>query len=385
MPISVLYLITDLNIGGTEKMLYETVKRLDKTKYLPVVCSLKSYGYYAKKISEENIEVKNFNIHKTFGFFLPIGFLKVILEIKRLIKERNAAIVHTFLFQANIIGKISVWLSGLKIPVISSIRVMEKQKKWHLFFEKLTSDISTKFLVNSNALKNFLIEKKVAPSEKIEVIYNGIDVENLTTGDRDKIFKEFNVSPESTLIVTCGRLHKQKGIEFLIDALSSLTFSPSHFFTLLIIGDGPERKNLERKVKKLGLEKKVIFTGWRTDSQKIISCCDIFILPSLWEGTPNVILEAMAYGKPIIATSVGGVPELITHMVDGVLVPPGDTPALANAIQFVVSNKEKAIEFGKKAKEKISQKFRIEKMIQETENFYGRLNLYENNNSNASI
>ncbi len=369
----ILYLITDLNIGGTEKMLYELIKRLDRNKFDPVVCGLKSHGYYAEKIENRGISLITLNIDK--GISLLNNFLAIFCLVK-IIREEKIKLLHTFLFRANFIGRIAGRLAGVR-NVISSVRVVEKEKKYHLFFERITSFLSDKFIVNSATLKQFVSEKMKINPQKIEIIYNGIDFSNLPKVE-DKIKRQELAYRENDILIgTAGRLHKQKGIIYFLKAAKILTQSLNYpiaqSLRFLIIGDGPEKKNLQSEISNLQLENMVQLLGWRTDAQEIISILDIFVLPSLWEGTPNVVLEALAYARPVVATEVGGVPEIIEDGVQGLLVKPANVQTLVEAIARLSKNREEAKEMGEKGREKVEKFFTIATMIKETERIYNQL------------
>ena len=289
------------------------------------------------------------------------------MKLSKIIHKEKIDIVHSWLFQANIISRISARLAGVN-RVISSVRVMEQEKKWQLSIERITSNLCKKIIVNSRALKNFLLEKNVADSEKIEVIYNGIEVSE--NSDKRNIFKELGLKENEKIIGTVGRLHKQKGIEYFLESAKIILPSVGFPLKFIIVGDGPERKKLESKARRLGIKNEVLFTGIREDAINLISIMDIFVLPSLWEGTPNVVLEAMLWGKPVISTEVGGVPELIENQVDGILVKPGNPVALADAVLQALKNERESIQMGIRAKEKVKKYFSIEKMVEQTEKLY---------------
>lgn len=384
MAIPVLYVITDLNIGGTEKMLYETVIRLDKARYMPVVCSLKETGYYAEQLAKNGIEVIGFRTGNSLLSVLKL--IIVIFKLSGVIYKRKVRIVHTYLTRANVIGRLAVLIvklfSSEKIKVISSVRVIEQEKKYHILFEKLTSNISDRFIVNSNALKEFVVREMKFDSAKVNVVYNGIDLSNLPVADIDKKRMELGLSHGDTAICAIGRLHKQKGMEYLIKA-ASLTgkMLPDISLKYIIVGDGPEKKELQKLIYELNLLNNVILAGWKTDILEIISAIDILVLPSLWEGTPNVILEAMAYNKPVIATAVGGVPEIINDRETGILVNPGNPEELAEKIVYLVKNNQIAEGLAAKGKESVKKYFSISTMVRETETIYQELtnkNYHEN-------
>ena len=364
---NILYVVTSLDVGGTQKMLYETIKNMDRDKYQIVVCSLKKGGIYGKILSDLDIKIISLKMNNRSGLLNIFIFIPSVLKLSKIIHKEKIDIVHSWLFQANIISRISARLAGVN-RVISSVRVMEQEKKWQLFIERITSNLCKKIIVNSRALKNFLLEKNVADSEKIEVIYNGIEVSE--NSDKRNIFKELGLKENEKIIGTVGRLHKQKGIEYFLESAKIILPSVGFSLKFIIVGDGPERKKLESKARRLGIKNEVLFTGIREDAINLISIMDIFVLPSLWEGTPNVVLEAMLWGKPVISTEVGGVPELIENQVDGILVKPGNPVALADAVLQALKNERESIQMGIRAKEKVKKYFSIEKMVEQTEKLY---------------
>jgi len=364
---NILYVVTSLDVGGTQKMLYETIKNMDRDKYQIVVCSLKKGGIYGKILSDLDIKIISLKMNNRSGLLNIFIFIPSVLKLSKIIHKEKIDIVHSWLFQANIISRISARLAGVN-RVISSVRVMEQEKKWQLSIERITSNLCKKIIVNSRALKNFLLERNVADGEKIEVIYNGIEVSENT--DKRKIFKELGLKENEKIIGTVGRLHKQKGIEYFLESAKIILPSVGFSLKFIIVGDGPERKKLESKARRLGIKNEVLFTGIREDAINLISIMDIFVLPSLWEGTPNVVLEAMLWGKPVISTEVGGVPELIENQVDGILVKPGNPVALADAVLQALKNERESIQMGIRAKEKVKKYFSIEKMVEQTEKLY---------------
>ena len=364
---NILYVVTSLDVGGTQKMLYETIKNMDRDKYQIVVCSLKKGGIYGKILSDLDIKIISLKMNNRSGLLNIFIFIPSVLKLSKIIHKEKIDIVHSWLFQANIISRISARLAGVN-RVISSVRVMEQEKKWQLSIERITSNLCKKIIVNSRALKNFLLEKNVADSEKIEVIYNGIEVSE--NSDKRNIFKELGLKENEKIIGTVGRLHKQKGIEYFLESAKIILPSVGFSLKFIIVGDGPERKKLESKARRLGIKNEVLFTGIREDAINLISIMDIFVLPSLWEGTPNVVLEAMLWGKPVISTEVGGVPELIENQVDGILVKPGNPVALADAVLQALKNERESIQMGIRAKEKVKKYFSIEKMVEQTEKLY---------------
>ncbi|OGS22834.1 MAG: hypothetical protein A2252_06150 [Elusimicrobia bacterium RIFOXYA2_FULL_39_19] len=366
---NILYIITDLNIGGTEKMLFETIAGLDKEECKPVVVALKEAGFYADKLKSAGITVYAFDIYKYGFLLLPFAVISAILTIRKIARENTVSIIHTYLFQANIIARLA-FMTGKRPKLIASIRVMEEQKKWQLFFDKLTSKICDLLIVNSEALKKFLINSSTYPEKLIRVVYNGIEPIAVTITTTN----EYKTNPDTFVLSSVGRLHKQKGFEYLLEAVAQISASdPAIDFKLVIAGNGPLMKSLQNKASALNIKNKVVFTGWLTDVPQLLSKTDIFILPSLWEGTPNVILEAMIARKPVVATRVGGIPEIIKDNQSGLLVAPTDSKDLAEKIKYLIKNNDKALALGKAANETVLNRFSMKTMVSETENLYRRL------------
>jgi glycosyltransferase involved in cell wall biosynthesis len=374
---NILYLITDLNYGGTEKVLSQIINGLDKTRYAARVCSLKSDGYYARKIARDGVPVRTFDVYRYGKLGAVIRMVHVVSRLAVFVKGNKIDVIHSFLFQANMVAKIVGLVTGCR--VITSVRVMEQQKKWQLTVEKLTKSLSERILVNSVALKSFVLYNMKVPDSKVKVVYNGVDTGRTPDpAGRKSKRAEFGLAEQDVLVGTVGRLHKQKGVEFFISAAKDvLSVNPKIKF--MVVGDGPEKVFLADKSRQLGIEKNVIFTGQRDDAAELISVMDIFVLASLWEGTPNVILESMGYGIPVISTNVGGVAELIQDNVTGLLVEPGNAKALAVKIMLLLTNRGVASKISTAAKQTVIDKFSVARMVKET------VLLYENNSGVAGV
>lgn len=366
--IRIVYIITSTGIGGAEKILYYTVTGLDRTKYSISVCSLKEKGEIAKELESDGIKVHCLYMAKKEGF---IGWLSSIVTLFRLffyLKKLRPTIVHSFLFRANILARIAGYLIGVPI-VISSVRVMGGEGKYFHYLERITSFMVDHYITVSESVKKHLIQHSQIPGGKISVIYNGVGMTNQNPLQTRNLKKPLEIENEGEIIITVGRLHAQKGHCYLLQAIAKAGKKVPKI-KLIIIGEGEEENNLKNLVKSLDLKDKIIFAGLRGDVEKIFPIAELFILPSLWEGMPNAILEAMAAGKPIVATKVGGVPELVVHGETGILVPPEDSDALASAIIGLLRDKLKAKKMGEAGRMRVEEHFNISKTIKETEYIY---------------
>jgi glycosyltransferase involved in cell wall biosynthesis len=229
-----------------------------------------------------------------------------------------------------------------------------------------------KVIAICKSMKDTLVDAYRMPSGKIAVVYNGIDAAALErdAASKEKLRQELRVREKGLVVTSMGRLAKQKGHAYLIVALEKLV-NEFPLVTLLLVGEGPLRKALEAEVNRKGLAKHVIFTGFREDFRDILSITDVFVLPSLDEGFPFMIIESMAACNPVVATSVGGVPEAVIDNETGILVLPRDADALAAAIRSLLGDVAQRNEMGEKGRRRVTALFSKEKMVRETFALYG--------------
>ena len=369
--IKILFIITSSGIGGAEKILCYTATGLDYNKYDISVCSLKKKGEIAADLEKRGIEVCCLHMG---GRESSLGWLSSIIALIRLFPyliRIRPTIIHSFLFRANILARIAGYLTGIPI-IISSVRVMGGEKKYFHYVEMITSFMVDHYVAVSESVKRYIIDKSRISNEKISVIYNGVNIKSQDNTYGQKVKVPLTIENEDRILMTVGRLHKQKGHCYLIQAVSKVR-KEFPKVKLLVTGEGEEENNLKKLVKSLDLTNEVIFAGLRSDIEGILPMAEIFILSSLWEGLPNALLEAMAAGKPVVATKVGGIPEIVVHGETGILIHPRDHDALAIAIIDLLQNRLKAKDMGEAGRIRAGKRFSIYKMIEKTENLYQEL------------
>jgi len=219
----------------------------------------------------------------------------------------------------------------------------------------------------------FAVAREGVVADRATVIPNGI---NFSAWERFPDTRtaraELDLPPDASVIGTVGRLHAQKGHDFLLSAAAKvLERIPEAVF--LVAGYGPLRERLEARSAELGVASNVRFLGYRKDVQRILAALDVFVLPSLWEGMSNAILEAMAASKPVVATAVDGNVEQVVDGETGRLVPPADAEALADALIELAADSEKAREMGIRGRQYVEQKFPLSKMTAAYLDLYSRL------------
>jgi glycosyltransferase involved in cell wall biosynthesis len=363
-PVNILHVISKLPVGGVENQLSMILRKYDKKKFCPFVCSLSDKGEIGKEIEDYGIEV------------IPLHKLKhrfdwtIVKDIYNLIKERDIKIVRTHQYHANLYGRLSALLAKVPCIVASVHNVYTIDRKLHRrMINRFLARFTDKIVAVSEIVKKDILKYDGLREDKVTVIYNGIDTDRLLNKDGNVIRSEFNISSDVPVTGTIGRLTLQKGQKYLIEAVSIIKEKFPKIM-LLIVGDGPMKDELQNYAKALGLNEHVIFTGSRRDVPTFLAAMDIFVLPSLWEGLPNALLEAMASGKSIIATDIPPVREAINSEKEGILVPARNSSAIASSIEFLLVNKTFAVIFGNNAQERAYSDFNITTTVDKYTNLY---------------
>lgn len=350
MPKKILYLITDLQIGGAEKQLFELVQGLDKTRFTPFVCGLKGWGKMAQKFKEAGFPVFICSMPDN-PFYHPLAACLSLIKLVKLFIDIKPDVVHTFLFRANFVGRLVNRIAGAR-PLVSTVGVWD-ERTIPLFLERLTIGWANLITCNSQAISGYFQKATRCPGSVLRVVPNGVDASLFieARSKREEIRGKLNIGPSQELILSAGRLDKQKGFSYLIEAFSRLVKTYPGV-CLFIAGEGPLRKILEQEIARKRLDRSVRLLGLREDIPELMAASDIFVLPSLWEGSPNVILEAMASGLAIVATKVAGVPELIKEGAEGLLASPADSQALTVALERLLKDGRLRARLGQSALEK---------------------------------
>jgi len=314
-PTPIALCITDLDPGGAEKALVQVVTRLDRTQWAPVVYCLGPRAELADVLEAAGIETHCLNARRRD--------VSVVLRLARLLKRQRPALIQTFLFHANIAGRFAARIA--KVPVVvSGIRVAERQKDWHLWLEWLTKRFVTHHVAVSHSVAEFTSRELRLAKDRVSVIRNGVDgrlFANASPAD----LGQFSIPPTASTLLFVGRLHVQKGVSDLLEAMWELVDEEKRDVHLLIVGEGPEQEKLQASVRWTPFAERVHWLGHRRDVASLMKASTLLVLPSLWEGMPNVVLEAMAAGLPVVATDVDGSAELVKD---------GETGWLCNAGHF---------------------------------------------------
>lgn len=305
------------------------------------------------------------------GFLRP-STLRQQLRFAAYLKHEAIDIVHAYGFYPIVFSVPVARLAGSQV-VLASIR--DSGDPWtraQRLVQMCASRMAHCILVNATAVRARLRAEGHA-RRAIAVIRNGVDVDRFAPRPADEALRStLGLPPRAPLVVAVSRLNPMKGIDDYLKAIALLAgrYAQARF---VIVGDGASRRELEKQAHRLGLAGRVVFTGTRLDVAAILSQATISVAPSLSEGLSNVVLESMAAGVPVVATRVGGTPEILDDGVTGLLVPPCDASALAGAIGRLLGNEALARRLGEAARARAVNRFSMHHMVRQTEGLYRAL------------
>jgi glycosyltransferase involved in cell wall biosynthesis len=353
------FCITDLDVGGAERTLVELVTRVDRNRIDPVVYCLKPQpeadeASCLPRLREAGVVVHFLNARRSWRL------LSVIRRLRRLLADQGPDLIQTFMFHANLVGRIAARRAGVR-RVVSGIRVAERHCRWHLWADRLTTGLVDRHVCVSQAVARFSADRGGLPAARLVVIPNGIDA-GAYPADRPAALDSCGVGAGRRLVTYVGRLDRQKGVRWLVGA-APRWLNRLRDCDLLLVGKGPDRAALELLCEQRGISKRVRFAGWRGDVPAILAASASLVLPSRWEGMPNVVLEAMASRLPVLATDVEGVRELLGDEADPQTVPYGDTEAFVKKLLALMSERELARQLGRKNRLRVETEFTLDRMV----------------------
>jgi glycosyltransferase involved in cell wall biosynthesis len=316
-------------VGGAEAQLVRLAARLVDHGDDVILVSLLPTQAYEKEMAELGVPI----VELRGGRVRSAAY---ILEARRILKEFRPDVVVSFLYQANVVARVAAKLAGVPV-VISSIRSEFFGGRGRELVMRFTDRLATVTTTNSALARDSLARRKIAPTDRLLVIPNGLDVSVFVAAEahRTDVRAALRVADDEFLWLATGRLVPQKDVPNLLDAFAKHRAAHSRS-RLAIAGDGALRDEMLAHASALGLDDSVMFLGIRDDVPQLMGAADAFVMSSAWEGLPNVVMEAMAAGLPVVSTNVGGVAELVEDPATGALVPPSDPAALAAAMNATV-------------------------------------------------
>jgi len=360
--------ITDLNVGGAERALVALATGLDRRRWLPTVVCLDAPGPLADPLVAAEIETVCLGVN-------PRRPVQAVRRLASVLRRWNPRLIQSFLFHANIAARLASPFAG-RPWVIGGIRVAERRRRWHLTLDRLTSRLSTGAVCVSDGVFRFTSEQGRIDSDRLTVIPNGVDprpFDRASPADR----LAMGIASDAVVALFVGRLDPQKGVSSLLEAAARVETS-GRAWHLVIVGDGPERDRLRGLARSLPrLDESVRWLGRRDDVPSLMKAADLLILPSLWEGMPNVVLEAMAARRAVIATAVEGSEDLVVPGQTGWLVPPGEPRRLTEALQQAIFDPALRRSMGQAGRARVEAHFTLSRVVEAYERLWAGVLGYE--------
>lgn len=383
--IKVLHLITNLPPGGAQDNTIFTVNLHDKERYEVWLATMPG----GTKLAEVNPEVKIRLIPTMRWEISPWFDFLTLVDLYRFIRKERFDIVHTHISKAGILGRFAAWLARTPIVVhtIHTFAFHDFQPKWknwlYIMLERIAARMTYRLVAVSSLNIDKSLQYNIGQSEQFSTIYSGIELSKFELPDFDpEAYRlQLGLDPDRPIVGVVGRLTFQKNPTCFVRAVSLLADRyPDVQFVL--VGDGELREEVEQLRDALGLKERLILLGHRADTPQIFSCLDIVAHTSFYEGMGRVFAEAMACSKPIVATDVDGVAEAVDGIERGLLVPPNDPEALAEALSRLLDDRNLAMQMGQRGQAWVKERFEVRQMVRQIEALYER-SLYEKAPSRA--
>jgi glycosyltransferase involved in cell wall biosynthesis len=365
----IFYFIDSMGIGGSEGQVAEVGKRLVAAGHTVVIGCIHLNGPNIAALKAAGVDFVEFPVP---GSLMGVHGITAIVRLWRYIRRSKFDVVHTHDLYSNLVAVPAAWLAGTK-SIVSSRRDLAswwwytpRNRRILRWIQLLSHTV----VANSQGVKNFLVDQDGFRPNHVRVIRNAVDSERFVIGaKREKVFPMWSNAHKVFVVVANMHTHT-KGHLHLIDAASRIIAKHTEA-RFALVGDGALREQLQSKVTALGLSNYFEFLGARTDIPSILAAADAAILPSLAEGLPNAVLEYLAAGKAVIASSVGGIPEVIRHQRNGLLIEPGSSDAIVEAVDYILDNPSEARRLADQGRYDAQHDFSFDRLIPELERLYG--------------
>jgi L-malate glycosyltransferase len=337
-------------VGGAEHQMRELLRGLDRDRFAPFVyCLANATGHAESSTGVESAPLR----------IIGAGGWKRVRRLADALRADAVQLIHSWLYIANTYAWAARW-QGPRVPLITSARNCKSQGWGHHATNVMAFRSSARIIVNSRQVRDYIVQRYAAPRQSIDVVYNGVDTKRFHPLDQDH--------GDTVTVVTAGRLVSQKNPSLFVEAAARIHATlPEACFVML--GDGPLRPAVEAQIERLGMTGSIDLAGERHDVEKAFAQADLFWLTSSWEGLPNVVLEAMACGLPVIAADVGGTSELFEHGQEGFLARPDRIDDFVTHGLMLLRDSQKRVEMGEAARRR-AREFSLTRMVDATQATY---------------
>jgi len=363
MKIRILFVIPILDEAGAEKHLLNLFENLNKRDFEPMICCIKGYGSLGEKLSLEGRNIIALNRKSVYDF-------RIIKDLFILMRKHKFDIVHSYLFGFDLLATFPARISGIRCVISSRRELSSWMKFYHRWLLNLSNCFTDHVVACSNAARDYALSTERFLKNKIVTIYNGVDTVKFYPRHKNpKIMADLDLGDSRAIVGMITKFALVKDYKTAFEAIAKVKDKyPDLKF--IVAGSGGLYSQACEYANAIGIDVNVRFCGKRTDVEELLSVFDIFILSSLTEGLPNVILEAMSSGLAVVATNVGGIPEAVEDGKSGILFNPKDSQALKAAIIKLIEDVALSREMGVYGRKIAAAKFNLIRMVSDYEVFY---------------
>ncbi|MFQ5877310.1 MAG: glycosyltransferase [Acidobacteriota bacterium] len=363
-----LILTVGFTIGGAERLILMTAPRLQRRGFDVLVACLKGWGPLGEELERRGVRAVALGASGALD-------LRAACRLLSLLRRERVQILHAHLFPANLAARLLGRAAGVPVVVCAHHDTDIDMPRRNRLLERATAGLSDAVVACSEAVRRYALRTYGLGPGRVRTLRNAVEqppspIEALR---REALRREFGAGPSDLLLGTVGRLvEPKKGIPVFLAAARRIARElPAVRF--VVVGDGPDREGVEACAAREGVSHRTTFAGFRRDVEDVMASLDLLVQPSNWEGFGLTLVEAMAAGIPVVATRVGGVPEVVVDGRTGLLVPPADPDALARACLDLLSDRERALRLGRAGRERARGEFSIEDLVERTAALYREL------------
>lgn len=353
------HVVLSLQAGGLENGVVNVVNRLNPESFRSSVCCLAQTGEFAARL-KDGVAVHQMDWRGGNDLRLP-------WRLARLFRRTRTDVVHTRNAEAFFYGFLGAKIAAVRTVIHSEHGRTFEDRRLRFWVQRMFSLRTDAMFAVSERLKRDLVAHVGIPDGRLNVIYNGVDASRFVPADRGRIRVACGVDPDDFVVGSVGRLVPVKNFSLLLRAVSSLR---TENIVVALVGEGPERTALEALARELGIARRVRFLGHREDVAELLPAMDVFVLPSVSEGMSNTLLEAMAAGVAVVASNVGGNPEIVRDRIDGLLFESGDEAGLCDKLRILLADPPLRARLGVSGRERMLREFSMEAMISRYEQLY---------------
>jgi glycosyltransferase involved in cell wall biosynthesis len=384
-PVKVLRVIARLNMGGPAlHVAYLTEGLAERGYETTLVAGTLARGEDSMQFVAERHGVEIVRVDQLHREISPVRDVVAAVRLARLIRRLRPQILHTHTAKAGAVGRLAALLAGRSRPPIVLHTFHGHVLRGYFgpvrtgFFrllERTLARVSTRLIAVSPEVRDDLVALKVAKPEKFEVIRLGIELDERVELDgelRDEARRVLGITPERFVVGWIGRMTSIKNTDVVLRAFGAVRERGVDAL-LCLIGDGPDREGLERDAHDLGLMRHCLFLGYQEDVARFYAAFDAFLLASENEGTPVTTIESLAAGRPVVATRVGGVPDVVEDGVDGFLAEPRDVDGLAERLERLARDPALRAEMGRRGRERVLSRYAVNRLVSDVDELYRSL------------